>query len=182
MASNTFWENWAASCAPSVWSSAKRACCSGGNSAPLNTKSRKSCSNLVCWAGFSWANSGAALMALKRSYNSMSCPISVKKTVTSGIKALYSARSSGVSTTALRWATTPQMRPTRSVMSVRRSTVLSHVMGVWVLMSAMAARASLMAVSRAGRMSWVEMSEKRGSSVRWSKVLFDMLNMLSFEG
>ena len=38
--------------------------------------------------------------------------------VISGINSLYTARSSGVSTTELRWETTLQMRPTRSVMSV----------------------------------------------------------------
>ena len=159
VASSTFCENRAASCAPSVCNSASRACFSGGSSAPLNTKSRKSCSSLVFCASFKAANSGEALMALKRLYSSMSWPISVKKTVTSGIRALYSARSSGVSTTELRWDTTPQMRPTRSVMPVSRSTVFAHDDSGCALISAMAARASAIAACIAGLMSAGRMSE-----------------------
>ena len=178
VASSTFCENWAESCADSVCSAANSACCSGGNSAPLSTKSRKSCASLVCCAALNRANSGDALIALKRSYSSISCPISVKNTVTSGISSLYTARSSGVSATEFKCATTPQIRPTFSVMSVRRSTVFSHVVVLWALIWAICSRASSMALRMAGAMSSVRIRSKCGSWPKFNKMLSLMAGFL----
>ena len=107
----------------------------------------------------------------------MSCPISVKNTVTSGINSLYTARSSGVSTTELRCATTPQMRPTRSVKSVSGSTVLSQLAAFsgCRLIAAIWARASAIAVCMAGLMSSTRMAAKSGSCCRLSNMLFCMM-------
>ena len=82
----------------------------------------------------------------------------MKNTVTSGINSLYTARKGGVSATEFKCATTPQMRPTRSVMSVSCSTVLPQVMSACAFTPAIASRASAIAACMAGLMSAVVIS------------------------